>query len=84
MLLLLNIIAIASNIFFRSFQEIACMVRVSIYPPVCDLFHGAESESVREAMARSGSTQWKSAMQGSYDSLIEDRAWELTDLPAGK
>lgn len=44
----------------------------------------SDPESVDEALGRSDHAQWKSAMQSEFDSLIENRTWELTDLPNGK
>ena len=43
-----------------------------------------EPDTFREAIARDDSDQWKRAMEAEFGSLVENRTWELTDLPKGR
>jgi hypothetical protein len=42
-----------------------------------------EPQTYDEAISSDQSTQWKNAMKEEYNSLIENRTWNLTELPKG-
>ena len=43
-----------------------------------------EPRNVREAIESSDASEWESAMQEEYESLIANGTWELTPLPKGR
>ena len=51
------------------------------YATACTLI---EPQTYDEAISSDQSTQWKNAMKEEYNSLIENRTWDLTKLPKGR
>ncbi|KAG5868900.1 hypothetical protein JTB14_014476 [Gonioctena quinquepunctata] len=43
-----------------------------------------DTVTVEDAMSRYDREMWKNAMKDEYNSLIENKVWELVDLPGGR
>lgn len=51
---------------------------------VLDNEQGSDPEHFRDVELRDDSSKWKAAMNDEYNSLIENRTWDLVKIPAGR